>query len=258
MALTTLVMAGDADPQVVVGGESHRTALLYALEEFPREDMRRAVFISQRISGEAEPGPGWEGYWPEYVSQMAGRSAVIVWSGNQHVTYFLFETDMEVSLRGPFPYRPSEPAGSFVTERALRALLAPSVEPMCEVIPALLSTAKDVLVIGTPPPTAAEVTRERFIAKKAQNTKLQRGGVDITTAPMQPDSQRVALWSLVQDVTRETAEAQGARWVPVPPSTFDSRGLLHPQYARDGSHGNAEFGAIMWDEIAQALRGSQT
>ena len=240
-----------------MGGESHRTALLYAISEYPRDDLRRAVLIAERHPDADEPGPGWEGYWPEFATKVAGRTAVIVWSGNQHVTYFLFEPGMEVSLGGPFPYRPSVPAGSFVTERSLRALFAPSVEPMGEVIDALMGAASEVLVVGTPPPTPTEVTREKFVAKKAQYEKFQRDGIDVATAPMQPDAQRVAVWSLVQEVTRETAEAHGARWIPVPSVAYDSSGLLHPQYARDGSHGNAAFGAVMWDEIARVLTGSQ-
>lgn len=249
------VLVGDNDPQIVVGGESHRRALLYAIEEYPRDDLRRAVMVSEAAETD-DAAAEWAEYWPLFVKQARGRVAALLWSGNQHVSYFLFETGMEMSLGGPFPYRPSGSTGTFVTEGALRALLAPTVEPLGPVVAALSTAANSVLVLGTPPPSSGEVTRERFLAASAKNRKMQSRGIDIATIALQPDEQRVALWWLVQEMTREIAEANGARWVPVPPRAYDDHGLLLPEYARDGTHGNGAFGAVMWDEIAAVVGGA--
>lgn len=244
------MLNGDENPEVVLGGESHRTALLLAAREAPQSDLRVAVLVRDPDAEKDNRQP----YWPELVSLTAGRVAAVAWSGNQHVTYFLFEGDsMELSLEGPFPCRPRGTLHPLVTEAAVRALFAPSLEPLRGVLDALKSTARDVLVLGTPPPTAADVMRQKFAGNGAQRNKLLRQGIDILTATVQPDEQRVALWWLLQEMTKKVAQEHGATWVPVPSSTYDAHGLLLPEFARDGTHGNAAFGAVMWGEVARVL-----
>lgn len=250
-------LAGDADPEIVVGGESHRRALWLAIDEHQRHDLTRAVLVSQRQSEQPGGANDWADYWPDFAALAVGRTAVVVWSGNQNVTYFLFEQGMEISLGGPFEYRPASSSGTFVTERALRALLLPSIEPMGGVLDALVPVAKLVLVVGTPPPSMESVTRQKFQGNKQQAEKMARQGVDVATVPLQPDGQRVALWWLLQEMMCEVAEAHGATWVPVSPRAYDENGFLRPELARDGSHGNGAFGALMWDEIALAVKGAR-
>jgi hypothetical protein len=245
------MLEGADTPDVVLGGESHRTALLLANREDPRSDIGAAVLVRHPEAAKDNRQP----YWPDFVAKSDGRVAALAWSGNQHITYFLFEGDsMELSMDGPFPCRPRGTLHPLVTETAVRTLFTPSLEPLEDVLDALKGTARAALVLGTPPPTAVDVMREKFVANGAQRNKLLRQGIDILTVTVQPDEQRVALWWLLQEMTREVAEAHGATWVPVPPTTYDDRGLLLPEYARDGTHGNAAFGGVMWGEVARVLQ----
>jgi hypothetical protein len=60
--------------------------------------------------------------------------------------------------------------------------------------------------------------------------------------------------TLTNDVTRRICADLGIRFVEGPPETRDAGGFLDQRFYLDGIHGNDEYGKLMAQEVARAMR----
>jgi hypothetical protein len=61
------------------------------------------------------------------------------------------------------------------------------------------------------------------------------------------------LWRLMQFLTRETAIAAGAEFVPVPADTVEIDGTLKREYWADVTHANGAYGSRLYEAIIAAV-----
>jgi hypothetical protein len=61
-------------------------------------------------------------------------------------------------------------------------------------------------------------------------------------------------WCIYAAATRELCSEFGIAVVPPPREALDEQGLLRIEYVKDCLHGNAEYGAIVIEQLAQVLR----
>ena len=96
-------------------------------------------------------------YWERLAQLAAGRKVALFWSGNQHLSYYLFASpplfDFFLSRR---PDMPVEANTHIVPETAVRARFSPTFEGLHHVIMYLKAANPDCqpVICGTPPPKA--------------------------------------------------------------------------------------------------------
>ncbi len=196
-----------------------------------------------------------EAYWAAFAAAEPGAARAIVWEGEQHVRTLLVEPSPPLDfVLSAAPDLPLDPRASYVAEAQLRALFAPSIVPLGEVLRQVRTDAPGgpLLVAGTPPPVgdidaiAARLPRDpQFAALLVADGK----GAPTVTLTSPYTLQKV--WSLVQIILAEIATAHGATFVPVPDRTRTLEGFLAPAYwSDDPVHANAAFAR----ELAADLR----
>ena len=204
-------------------------------------------------------GGSWprdDAYWAALVAASIDATAAIVWDGNQHQAYFLFEPhplfDFVLSSD---PSRPVTADAMLVPEAYVRAFIAPTLAPLHALLDDIAAAGgRRALVLGTPPPKGDSAAIRRLLANEPHFVaSAEAANADVATARLTEPAMMHKLWSLVQDMTREVAEAHGAVFVPVPIAARTSDGYLRKDHwSGDVTHANAAFGAIMLGEAIAA------
>ena len=248
-------MFGDDDPQVVAGGHSNVACLINAHEAGLGPRGVRAA-----IAYPADFGTLEEDYWDFLADAASGRTVAVVWDGNQHNGAFLIEPEPPFRVYGESgaPGPPVAPSGQWVPREMLSTYWWESFAELGRAVERLLERSR-VLVIGTPPPKPTEYIRAKL---EGGNPDWDPWVADIASSretpspelPISPEPFRLALWSVIQDGMREQARRRGATFVPAPPAARDAAGLLIPDYSNgDLTHGNAQYGGLLWAQIEAAL-----
>lgn len=249
-----LVLAGDGSPNVVAAGHSHRMALVTAAQGTLGDwGMRAAVLGSDH--GYYQPPDA--NYW-NVLDHVAREAAVVlVWGGNEHNTYFLFEPEEPFTVIGESTPQTGD-AVRVIPREMVRALWQ-SIYDDLQVIVERLTPVTRVVVLGTPPPKPWQFVRKAVVDEVDLVQEARKRGLDPAAAPVTSDSLRVALWGIVQEALEETAGKSGALFVPVSPDLMDEQGTLPLEYCAldDATHANARYGKRMWEAIGSALGSTQ-
>lgn len=230
---------------LAIGGHAHIAAYLPATPvDAGTEPVEPAPFVAMT------DGARDTDYWSALASRGAGGTVVLVWEGDQHMNALLGAPVPPLDfVLSHAPDLPLDPRASYVPESQMRALFAPSLAPLGDVVARLGAEGATVVVVGTPPPPGDDALLRRALA--AINPEVASASV------IQPVTSAFALqksWSLLQIMVGEAVAATGARFVPVPDRVRDEGGFLHPWYAADdGLHANARFGETMLAEVRAAL-----
>jgi hypothetical protein len=245
---------GDDDPEIVAGGQSNAACLINACESgLGPLGMRAAVAYA------ADFGHVDEDYWDFMADAAAGRTAAVVWDGNQHNGAFLVQPDPPFrvygSTAGSGP--PAEEGGRWVPRELVSSYWAPSFADLGRVLDRLVQRSR-VLVIGTPPPNPDGYVRAKLDGRLDTDPWITEIAATREQAsselPISAESLRLTLWSIIQDGMREEARRSGSDFVPVPDSACDDAGLLAADYRNgDLTHANAAYGGLMWAQIEAAL-----
>jgi hypothetical protein len=242
---------GDPDARLIAGGHSHTACLIIAMNEKlldPYADKVATAFTADWVP------PTTESYWDYLAEQGSGRAVAVLWSGNEHNGRFLLQPQPPFRVFDPEALAgtlPGADQGGWVPRTELRELWAPTFDGLRDVL-VRLTAGSDVYVMCTPPPKSEPVVRaalskEPLFLEQAAQLGSAPGELRIT-----PEVTRVALWRILRDLLRETAETGGATFVPVPPSTHDERGLLLDEYdGGDVTHANGAYGAEVWRQLVQ-------
>lgn len=234
---------------LVLAGHSHLAALAAPVD--PVAETIAPVTVEGRLMALTGPTDRDDAYWAALAEAAAGGAVpAIVWQGTQHLDRFQIEPfpplDFVLSLA---PRLPLDPRASYVAEGQLRALFAPAIAPLGNLVARLRATgAPAVIVCGTPPPAGdAEAVRNRLIARAGD------AAGELETARLSSPYTLQKLWSLVQAMMAEVSAANGAVFVAVPDRLRGTDGFLPlAMLADDAVHGNAEYGRAMREEIAAA------
>jgi hypothetical protein len=200
------------------------------------------------------------GYWDAVVELAKTLRIAVCFSGNQHVSYFMF-------LDKPFDFALASHPGlvvdqgvDLVPELQVREVFQPSMSHLEMVLRRMLDAGgQRPIVLGTPPPKGDNEAIWRgmqvnagiadVFAKIASNL-----GLDFEKAQLAPACLRLKLWFLLQQMMRETAERLAVEFWPVSASAMTEEGYLRPEYwGEDATHANAAYGALMLDEYEKRL-----
>lgn len=197
-----------------------------------------------------------DAYWRALTAADPAAARVIVWGGDQHVRTLLIEPTPPIDfVLSSAPDLPLDPRAAYVAEAHLRALFAPSLDGLQELIATLRARGAPVLVTGTPPPIG-EV--EAIAARLGRDPQFAPLVVSSAAGPPPPVAITLPytlqkVWSLLQMMLGEIAAAGGATFVPVPDRTRTHEGFLAPAYwGEDPIHANAAFARELLADVVAA------
>jgi hypothetical protein len=196
-------------------------------------------------------------YWDFVVDSAPGRVVAVVWNGNQHNADFLIESRPPVRVATEQSDGTDTAAVTWVPQELLRARWRPTNDDLEQVLRRLVPVARQVLVVGTPPPKPDAFVSGVLHSEPHFVTVARELGLDPRDAPVTPGPTRLALWSVVQDMLADSAAATGATFVPVPDAAVDEDGYLREVLATsDATHANTAYAHLVWQAIADAIKGN--
>lgn len=238
--------------RAVIAGHSHLSS--FAGRAFTVEGMELLPTVGELpfdiLKG---PWPRDDAYWAKLRELSDQHEVMISWEGNQHAQFlFTPEPDFDF-VSSTLGSAPVDTGVLLVPERALRELFAKSIAGLRAVIGQLRAGDHPcaITVIGTPPPKGdndrlrAHLHVEPYFAKMALSRNM-----DLAEVPLSNPLLRLKLWSLVQQMTREVAEALSCVFVPAPADAQDEHGFLRPEFwADDITHANHVYGRLQLSQL---------
>lgn len=237
---------------LVIAGHSH----IQAFAPAPNAVLAPTLVENGEILVLHGPEPRDDAYWQAFAAAAPGAPRALVWKGDQHIRALMIEPVPPLDfVLSAAPDLPLDPRASYVAEAQLRALFAPSMVPLPDLLRRLRAetSGSAILVAGTPPPIgegdAIAVRLPRDPQFAALLVPSEQGGAPSVTLTSPYTLQKV--WSLLQIILAEIATEAGAVFVPVPDRTRNLEGFLAPAYwSDDPVHANAAFAR----ELAADLR----
>lgn len=138
------------------------------------------------------------------------------------------------------PDLPLDPDAEIVPAEVMREHMRYEFHGKTKLIGKLTQAAKTPVYQFAPPPVAPDSVVALLPAKL---------GVPSSLLPSR--LLRWKLWRLAVDVVRAEAERAGARFVDYPPASVDANGCMREELARNLTHGNDAYGALVLDQITQ-------
>ncbi len=244
---------GADDPNVIAGGQSHVVSLMTALDEdlYPAGLRAAVAYAADFAAGPSDD----DDYWDFLAHAGAGRTVAVVWDGNQHNTAFLLSPEPPFRVYTSTVCEPGGEQGVWIPQEMVRDFWSASFDRLGDVL-ALLSRVAQVLVLGTPPPKSDQIVRATLASDPYWAVVARELGLELDNVSVTPAAVRVALWRVLQDLTRDQAGKAGATFIPVPASAMSSDDLLLDCYGNpDVTHANSAYGELMWREIFASREG---
>jgi hypothetical protein len=239
--------------QILLAGHSH----LHAFLGVPNSDAPKStmVSISDDLVALVGPGPRTRDYWERLCEEADGRTVVLLWGGNEHNSFFLFESDrpFDVLLDGNDRI---EDGREIIPQRMIRAKFDPAIEGLRYISHLLSEKRCKIIVAGTPPP---QKDNDNIFARVLNEPDFQRQmlahGLSPENLQISPPFLRLKLWRLLQTCIRETAILGDAEYFAVPSILTDEDGFILDCYsAGDVSHANGDYGRIYLTELLNWMR----
>jgi hypothetical protein len=237
-----------ARPQIIFAGHSHLHAFLGV--ENSDQPKSALVVINNDILAVAGPGGRTQDYWDLLCEEAEGRIVVLLWGGNEHNSFFLFEGDRPFDVFLTESDR-IEDGRELIPQRAVRAKYDPALEGLRYVLDRLSTKKCRVIVGGTPPP---QRDNEKVFARAQNEPDFRRlmiaSGLPLERVKISPPFLRLKMWRLLQTCVRETAIHFGAEYFAVPSRLTDADGYLLECYlAGDLSHANSDYALIYMEDL---------
>jgi hypothetical protein len=237
---------GVSNPEVLVCGHSHAYSMVRGAEMSIRDGaaVGRAVAYSSASNNGAAQG---DDYWKFVQEKSSAGCFAVVWNGNQHNIDFLFEQVPPLDIVPPHGVYANPPADAkTVVRRAVESYFEPSMSELTIRLRELTRIAR-VIVVGTPAPKSTDhvlraLKNDPYFAALPPRDSNSPG---VAREPL-----RVALWMIIQDMLRVSAESAGATFLPSPEDSVDSSGLLKEEFSSaDATHANSEYGDLVWRDL---------
>lgn len=199
------------------------------------------------------PWPRDDAYWARLRELSDQHEVILSWQGNQ-AAQFLFAPEPDFDfVSSTLVSAPVDTRALVVAERAVRTLFEKSFAGLRVVIEQLRAGDHPcaITVLGTAPPKGdnarlrANLHVEPYFAKLALSRNMELADVPLSNPML-----RLKLWSLIQQMTCEVAEASGCVFVPVPADAQDDQGFLRPEFwAGDITHANHAYGRLQLSQL---------
>jgi hypothetical protein len=117
------------------------------------------------------------------------------------------------------------------------------------------ATKTRIFLLSSPPPKKSNAFMlERFMSQKKKSYQ----GRSVAEVGLERPESRLKLWLLETRAMAEWASSEGLEFVPAPRQAIDPDGFLDPRfYLNDATHANAQYGALVIDQITEILKGSK-
>lgn len=232
---------------ILVVGQSHVAAIRAAARDRRERDPDRPrTRVIHTLEPRYAPEIADDGFTPALSAALAEqieRHAPLVASamgGNFHNALALVAhpRPFDFHLSGELSPLPIDPAAEPVPEALVRAALEEGLARDRLRLRLLRESVGPFVHLESPPPLRDDAA----IALAADAYFRERGLGERGVAPA---GLRRRMWRLNARLFRETVEALGCRYQPVPAEVQDADGFLRPEFAGDATHGNAAFGEAM-------------
>jgi hypothetical protein len=230
---------GNPNPRLLVCGNSHRIAMLEALNQTGGR-------IPAAVLHQSMPGQRWEAdYWDAVLEADQRLPLAIMWAGNELVVRFTFETGVPFTVAGAGEADPALPA---VPEEMVLAMLADDLIPLRKFLEQLADRPR--VLVGPPPPKRNEHIRHRLTSELYFKPIVERNQWTADTAPINPQPLRLRLWQLHRDALAEISRLHETPLLALPEGISDADGALRDEFsAPDMTHANATYAALVWDQL---------
>ena len=146
--------------------------------------------------------------------------------------------------------RPDPAAEVQIPSRALEVAFQQHLKTSAFIRKIRSASHSKVVLLSTPPPKQCnDFLLDRFLEQKKQ---LYRGRSVEEIGIERPES-RLKLWQMETRALERWAPTQRLKFLAAPPEAFDENGFLKPRFYSDATHANAEYGALVVDQICRIV-----
>jgi hypothetical protein len=112
------------------------------------------------------------------------------------------------------------------------------------------SAKSRIFLLSSPPPKQSnDFMLERFMSQKKKSYR----GKSVEEIGLERPATRLKLWLMEVRAMAKWAESENLEFVPPPSSAFDEDGFLHPRFYSDATHANAQYGALVIEQICSIV-----
>ncbi len=243
-----------ASKKIFIAGDSHVYAIKSALSD---KGFVRPGFEFEAVRVKADKGGGKVLGEADMVDVEASAKAgseydavVLTLRGNQYNTMALMKhpRPFDVMIEG-FPDLPADAYDELIPYATAFAYMSDSLRRGYGklISRVVVGRTKPVLCLSVPSPKDDEA----HILKGAETYFASAG---ISTIGVSPAPLRLKLWHLQTEVLRQYCGELGVPFLDNPPNSRTADGYLKREfYAKDATHANAAYGALVLDQIVGAL-----
>lgn len=231
--------------RAIIAGHSHAAA--YFGGRHTQYDRPTFVKLEEDAEIYGVIGPPKEEYWDVLKKNAQDSIVLLIWGGNDHNAWFLFETTP------PFDFVRSD--SDFVDD-GVRLIPASLVElkfsktPHSQQCRDLISQLKAIrgcrpILMETPPPKGIDAELRTMLQVEFGGLAKQRG-VSLDDMPFTKREIRLKLWRSCRDAYMRIAEEAGIEFLPLPAWVFDAEGFLKREFwQHDATHASIQYGDLM-------------
>lgn len=241
--------------RAVVIGQSHCNAIAEALAGDPGNDPGITVY---RI-GDPDFGPDGEPFTfgtgipmvaalppgtPVFLSMLGGYHNILaLLESGQRFDFLLDREDMAE----PLPT-------ARVPNRAIASAFEEAFGETTKIHKMKSVSNAPIHILSTPPPKQSnEFIMSRLLAQKK---KVYRGRSFLEFGVERPEI-RLKLWRLEAMLLASWAERGRLHFIPAPAGAFNRNGFLSERFYDDATHANAQYGALVVEQIKAILAGEE-
>lgn len=235
---------GSDTPSVIVGGQSHRMALVQAVRN-GLVDAPVAVLTNRDAPLETN-----DAYWDKVAAVPIEIPVAIPWVGNEMNANFLLEHDIPFRVVGANETNAEETI--FVPAEMVKAFVLNKLERSGLEIVLRRLAPRRIVLLDPPPPKSDETVRSRWRNEPFLVATLRSRGLSPDTAEITPFAFRLALWKIRRSAFAEAADRLGVPVIGVPEEAVDANGGLCDDFAgTDSTHASGDYGVLVWRQILE-------
>ncbi|WP_395644526.1 hypothetical protein [Terricaulis sp.] len=241
--------------RIIIAGQSHADTLFNDQHRASDAPTLVRLDADAEVYGLVSAMPRGPDYWDALREHAAGSIVVLVWGGNDHNAWFLFQTTPHFDfVRADLPN--VDPKAKLIPASLVHQLFYANPEAeQCKALVRELSERGDcrVLMMETPPPKGEEAELKKLLASEYAHVAQQRG-MAIENIPLTDRMIRLKLWRAFRDASVRIARENGAEFLSLPAWAFDGEGFFRRAYwQNDATHGSSAYGTQVRRELINGL-----
>lgn len=247
---------------IVAVGNSHMDAFRGALAIAPRSPNDpdfvsvslcdpRCLPLWKHGDGEIEFSPGFIAAVRDTVAAHKGAPLVCFWSSKLYVMNTMVQPDRPFDFVMPdAPDYPADPDRELVPYDIVARYVRRNTRPSACMLRLIRRFHDGPLYVVSPPPPMRDLDRIMACLSTIMSESLRRRA---ERRGIPPIGVRMKFWRLTMRAVRDDAWATGGVFLDPPGASMDADGFLSLGLESDAAHGNAQYGAMLLDQIRARL-----